>query len=315
MPDDPNVATPPSGTTAPASAAPAPAPVAPAPSARQENLVPQSVVDRITSEKWDAVRGRESAERQAAALQATVEELRRGATAPASAAPAPAPAPAASEPVRASAPAPARPLTQEELARLVAEQTDLNAFNARCNEAAAEGKKAHGDFDTVVLRDLANLSPVYDPVAQRPILPRTLVEAALETGDAHEVLYALGKDQARAEALMRLPPVRQAVEVAKFHAELVASRGEGEPAGGEEEPAEGEETAGETAAPAPRRAAPAPPGTSRAPAPLRTAAGRGGGGTRPAFDINDTSRSSTAEWIAKRQAEVNAKRANGSKLR
>lgn len=300
-------------TTTPAPAEMAPAPVAtpdptatPAPVATPttpapENRVPQSALDRVTAEKWEERRAREAAERKAAALEATVEELRRVATGEDEGATTPPTAPAATTPPTAR-PDSGKRLTADELQKLVTQQAEANAFRDKCNASVEEGRKAHTDFDAVVLRDLRNLSPVFDPVAQSPMLPQALVEAALETGEAHEVLYALGKDPSRAERLLRLPPIRQAVEVAKFASELASARTtspEGE--GGE---------GGETTP-----AAATPPNVSRAPAPVRSAASRGAATTRPAFDLLDPSKSTTSEWIAKREAELAAKRANGARRR
>ena len=262
---------------------------------RTENMVPQSVVDRVTGEKWEALRAREESERKLAAAQATIEELGKIARGDE--------VTMVEPPATRTAPPAAKPLSAEELQRLVAQESDRREFDQKCNASVEEGRKVHSDFNEVVLRDLRNLSPVFDPVAQAPSLPRTLIEAALETGEAHEVLYALGKDTKEAERIMRLPPIKQAVEVAKFHSKIVAARqddvtGEGEENAGEE---------AETAAPLPN--------VSRAPAPVRSGTGRATGTVRQAFDVSDTNKSSMSEWMKKRQDEVAKKKHQGARIR
>jgi hypothetical protein len=274
--------TPPSVPSVPAAVAPAPAP-APAP----QNMVPQSAMDRVTAEKWEAIRGKEEAERQATIARATIEELRKM---------------AAGEPARPpSAPAAPAPrvdprMSAEELRKLVQEQSAVNDFNKACNEAVEKGRTAHTDFDKVVIQDLTKLSPIYDPQAGKPIIPQPLVEAALETGEAHEVLYALGKDAALAERIMRLSPIRQAVEVARLHSKMAAER---KPEGDEKDEKDEDERA--------------PENTSKAPPPIRSRVGAGSGGTRPAFDMNDTSKSNMRDWMAQREAQVAQARANGKR--
>jgi hypothetical protein len=280
---NPAAGTPPSVPTVPAAIPPAPAPT-PAP----QNMVPQSVVDRVTAEKWEAIRAKEEAERQTTVARATIEELRKM---------------AAGEPTRpAGAPPAAAPradsrMSPEELRRLVQEQSALNDFNKACNEAVDKGRTAHSDFDKIVIQDLTRLSPIYDPQAGKPIIPQPLVEAALETGEAHEVLYALGKDSALAERIMRLSPIRQAVEVAKLHSKMLADR---KPEGDEGEKKEDEEEK-------------APENTSKAPPPIRSRVGAGSAGTRPAFDMHDTSKSNMRDWMAQREAQIAQARANGKR--
>jgi hypothetical protein len=280
---NPAAGTPPSVPTVPAAIPPAPAPTPP-----PQNRVPQSVVDRVTAEKWEAIRAKEEAERQTTVARATIEELRKM---------------AAGEPTRpAGAPPPTAPRTDarmnpEELRRLVQEQSALNDFNKACNEAVDKGRTAHSDFDKIVIQDLTRLSPIYDPQAGKPIIPQPLVEAALETGEAHEVLYALGKDSALAERIMRLSPIRQAVEVAKLHSKMLAER---KPEGDEGEKKEDEEEK-------------APENTSKAPPPIRSRVGSGSAGTRPAFDMHDTSKSNMRDWMAQREAQIAQARANGKR--
>jgi hypothetical protein len=298
MTDDPSTTGAPAPNTAPS---PAPAPQA-APTPAPENRVPQSVLDRVTAEKWDERRAREEAERQLSLANQTLEEMKRSAAH--TGAPPAQPAPVAPTPATRQ-----DRVSSEELQRLVAQQSEINDFNRRCNTAVEEGRAAHDDFDRVVIQDLTNRSPVYDPRAGKPILPQPLVEAALETGAASEVLYALGKDPQAAERIMRLSPIRQAVEVAKFHAAMTPRSTEDDDAGTGDDGSPADDN--RTPRRAPTRGAEVP-NLSSAPAPVRARAGASGGAARGAFDLYDTSKSSTEDWIAQREAELARKRANGA---
>jgi hypothetical protein len=271
-------------------------PVVPKP----ENMVPQHVLDRATAEKWNEKRAREEAERKLALTEATLEEMRKIASGDGGG------GDTSKTTTTTTTAKPAERMSPEELQRLVNEQSAVQQFNEKCNAAVEAGRTAHDDFNKVVLQDLTKLSPIYDPRAGGPIIPQPLVEAALETGEAHEVLYALGKDPANAERIMRLSPIKQAVEIAKFHDKLVASRPKPE-----EEVDKGEET--ETTSETTTNAEPLP-NTSRAPAPIRSRTGAGSG-TRPPLDIMKPESSSMAEWYAARQADIARKRSNGSARR
>jgi hypothetical protein len=253
--------------------------------------VPLERFQSVVAERRESERALEEARRQLALTNQTLEEFRKLSK---SAGGEDNPDPAARAPA-----APAKPLSAEELRNLVAAQTAQNEFDKACNSVVAKGREAHKDFDSV-LDVLKKSSPFFDPRAGTPVLPRSLVEAALETGAPDEVLYALGQNPAEADRLMQLSsnPVRVATEITRFHAKLTAAKDIEVPTGEEREDGEtGEE--------------PVVEGVSKAPAPIRERAARG---TRPTFSVYDTKNTSAADWIAKRQAEVNAKRKNGMKL-
>jgi hypothetical protein len=252
--------------------------------------VPLERFQSVVAERRESERALEEARRQLALTNQTLEEFKKLSTSASGEQP---------DPNAARQPPAAKPLTAEQLRELVSAQTAQNEFDKACNSAVVKGREAHKDFDAV-LDVLKKSSPFFDPRAGTPVLPRSLVEAALETGAPDEVLYALGQNPAEADRLMQLSsnPVRVAAEITRFHAKLVASKNIEVPAEGEEGAEENEEE-------------PAVEGVSRAPAPIRERAARG---TRPAFSVYDTKNTSSADWIAKRQAEVNAKRKNGMKL-
>lgn len=170
--------------------------------------------------------------------------------------------------------------TAAELQQLVREEATKQNFDQRCNDAAAAGRAAHADFDKVVLGDLTSVSPVLGQNG-RPALPIPLLEAALETGNAHEVLYELGKDVSEAARIMALRPVAQAVELAKFASKIATKAAEGE---------------------VDEDGKPVLKNVSRAPAPIKPPTKAGG--AKPAFTVFDTDNFSTEEWIRQREKQI-----------
>lgn len=92
-------------------------------------------------------------------------------------------------------------------------------FNRQCNDLVNAGKAQFDDFDSRVtsLRDLVDFT---DKDSASHYV--TLVQTALETGEGHKVLYALGGDQDRANQMLKMSPVKMAIEMAK----LVAPTGQ-----------------------------------------------------------------------------------------
>ena len=261
-----------------AAAAPAPEKVVPAAEpdpapAPKEQTVPLSRLQAVIAQKAEAERSREALARELAAATTTLEEFKAlGSKKEGEAAPAKTVA--------------AKPLSQEELQRLVVEEGARQVFNQRCNDAVAAGRTAHQDFDKVVLGDLASVSPFVDRTTGRPTIPTPLIEAALETGSAAEVLYALGQNISEASRIMSLRPVAQAVELAKFAAKLQEPTAEDAEAERELEDLKN---------------------VSKAPPPIKRAVNKGP--TKPAFTIFDTENFSTEEWIKQREKQVRESRA------
>ncbi len=274
------------GAAAASSNAPDPA-ATPAPAATtepaKEQTVPLSRLQAVIAQRAESERAREALVRELKLANDTLEEFRslgqRAADNASTGTPAdPSANNRATAQVRADVRAAQRPLSPEELQRLVAEESARQTFDRRCNDAVLEGRKAHNDFDKVVLGDLTSISPTIDQRSGRPVLPTPLVEAALETGRAAEVLYALGQDVNEASRIRGLRPVAQAVELAKFAAKLDAAQ-----------TAPSEETA-------------PLPNVSRAPAPIKPPTKAGS--TRPAFTPYDTDNFSTEEWIRQREKQL-----------
>jgi len=251
----------------------------------KENTVPQSRLDKVVAEKWEATRARQELERQLELANLTIEEFKKQK------------GDAGGGGGERSTPA----MSPAELQRAVAAQAEVLRFNEQCNEVAKRGKAAHSDFDDSIAA-LKKTSPFFDPRAGGPVLPQSLIEAALETGQAEEVLYVLGKDTNEADRIMQLSPIRQAVEIAKFASKLEAGKAKDEQKDEHEDTEEeaSEEEASESA-----------PRVSRAPPPIKPAPSRG---ARPAFSIYDTKNTSTDEWVKNRQREVNEARKNGVRM-
>jgi len=269
----------PTPTPAPESTpAPAPVPV-PEPEAR---MVPAARFDSVVGEKYDLQRQLQSAQAQIAELSATpAPEL--------TPAPTPTPTPA---PTAAPAPVPAAKFTQAELDELSRQNAVMIDFNRRCNESVEQGKAAYTDFDETISA-LTRIAPASDEHG-RPMLPIQFVEAALETGMGHDVLYMLGKDTDEADRIMSLTPTKQAVELTKF-AERIAKEGDGT---GAEQPGLAEQVQKVRA--------------SNAPAPIKPRVGKGSGASPKEYGVLDTDKDgklalSTEEWMTKRQQEVDSK--------
>ena len=120
------------------------------------------------------------------------------------------------------------------------------------------------------------------------MLPETLVSAALATGRAHEVLYALGSDQSEADRIMSIgDPTSQAVAVAQYAAGLKKADDEG----------------GTTEPPAKR--------TTEVPAPIRQVVGGSRKVSVKDMDLDDPALP-IEEFMRRRDEEAkHSRRANG----
>lgn len=86
------------------------------------------------------------------------------------------------------------------------------AFDTSCNEAHAAGVAAYPDFADA-MKTLGSVGG----------MPNTVIEAALETGEAHKVLYALGRNPERAVEIAAMSPARMGVAMAKLAAQPAAA--------------------------------------------------------------------------------------------
>ena len=247
--------------------------------ARAEQTVPLSRLQAVIAQKAVSERGREALLRELKLANDTLAEHKALSTRKADEGKTPEQLAAERAAARTE-----RAPTPQELQQLVSEEASRQNFNERCNTAAVDGRAAHSDFDKVVLGDLTSISPVVGTNG-KPLLPQTLIEAALETGQASEVLYALGQDVNEASRIMSLRPVAQAVELAKFAQKLQAAA----------EPELDDE------------GKPILQNVSRAPAPIKPRVKQAN--VRPTWKPEDTENFSTEEWIRNREKQVREERA------
>lgn len=101
-------------------------------------------------------------------------------------------------------------------ARDLAAQAD---WDRQCNEVADAGKKDYPDFLARLSVIQSSFNP-HDPAEFAAY--NDVIAAAIETGQAHKVIYALGADPGEYQRLMKLSPVKRAMELGTMAAKLVA---------------------------------------------------------------------------------------------
>lgn len=139
----------------------------------------------------------------------------------------------------------------------------VELFDAKCNDTAQKGMKTYSDFQQKL--DTLKAATVLDPV---------FLEQAWEIGNAHDILYTLGKDPARAQEIMAMKPTARAVALAKMTIELDK--------------------------------APKVPSISAAPPPNPTSVGAISGGTTPLEGITNMD-----DWVKQREKDLADRRAAG----
>ena len=165
---------------------------------------------------------------------------------------------------------------EAEIDRLATEKAQMIAatvaFNERCNAAAKAGQEEFGtsEFNSRIA-ELTKLIDKTDPKSGAAY--NQLLEAALETGNAPEILFNLGADLDKAEQLMSMSPVKMAVELTKM-------------------------------------AAKPPKEISDAPKPITPVSRRSNSATQIDPDDKEKADSlSTAAWMARREAQIKDKQA------
>lgn len=169
-------------------------------------------------------------------------------------------------------------LSQADIERRAAEIAKQNEFARQCDLAVNLGREAFGEqaFNERVgqLRQLVNVN---DPVEMKQYAD--LIAAAIETGEAPKLLYALGSDLNRASELMGMTETRRAVELTK----MAVAKGEPEP--------------------------------SAAPKPITPIGARAESVTPiRASDPLRGDKLSTSEWMKRRQAEIDERRKAGERV-
>ena len=145
----------------------------------------------------------------------------------------------------------------------------VRTFNEKCNEAVDKGRTDFGTAEfNASINGLVQLVDSSDPASLANY--QDFLESALETGAAPSLIFELGKDLNEAERILALPPKRRAIELAR-KAEAVAK----------------------------------PTEPSSAPKPIRVIDAHGGRhDTYKPSDPVHADNLSTAEWMARRNAEV-----------
>ena len=150
-------------------------------------------------------------------------------------------------------------LARERATQIAAEQR----FNDACNRVYESGKTEFQDFDqklATLTQNLGNLNI-------------TTLSALVEVDNPHKVLYHLGTDLNEAARILSLPPLKQAMELAKI---------------------------GNNMSNTPTKPA------SKAPAPITPKVGVGGGAQPDIY----SDKLSTSEWMELRNKQLKEKRAS-----
>lgn len=97
------------------------------------------------------------------------------------------------------------PPTKAEIERRVREGVAAETFNQTCSNIASQGKSQYPDWG-VRMNEYSRLDGLTPP----------FVEAAIATGKAPEVLYAMAADLNEASRIMALSPIQMAAEMVKY---------------------------------------------------------------------------------------------------
>lgn len=179
------------------------------------------------------------------------------------------------EPPAPVLPAPAPALTPADVEARASQIAAAREFDRMCTEVATNGRLAFPDFDSR-LGQLKRLQNEADPAVAQAY--NSMIAAAVETGEGAKVIHTLGGDLEEASRIMALPPLKMAVELTKLS-----------------------QTNGRT--------------ISGAPKPITPISGTRG--SLSEVDPGDPERSdmlSDADWFARRQADVDRKRAAGKEI-
>lgn len=169
----------------------------------------QRRIDQLTAEKNQEARGREEIERKARGLEAALEAVRAS---PGKAADGSEVKPAAASKTTADG---EEMVPVSKVEQLAAERAAIKQFNDDCNKIYDNGIAEFDDFKGVVVDTFAALGGI----------PPHMVEAAMETGVPHKVLYEIAQDPDEAQRLMSMTPARMAVALTKIAAKFETAVG------------------------------------------------------------------------------------------
>lgn len=200
---------PPAPDSAPVAPEPSPPPVEDVNKTKTTPEWAQKRINELTAKRYEAERAaktesdaRLAAEAKTADLLKQLSEAKGGTPAPTT-----------------NGAKPPAQLSEEEINRLVMEKAALiaqvNDFNKACNTIAETGKKEFADWDDT-LKNLGLVGAVGQNASPE------FLETAIELQAPHKVLHYLGSNLEEAEKVIKLPPKKMALELARLEARLNA---------------------------------------------------------------------------------------------
>lgn len=94
-------------------------------------------------------------------------------------------------------------------------------WDRQCNSVADAGRAEFKDFDDR-LKAIASTVNGQDPTEFQAY--NDVIAAAIETGQAHKIIYALGADPGEYQKLMKMSPVKRAMELGRMVSKLVGDK-------------------------------------------------------------------------------------------
>lgn len=186
----------------------------PAPTTEQSKTTPewaQKRINELTAKRYEAERVAQAEIERANAADARSAELLSQLANRDPAAP-----PAPGTPAKPAAPV----ASEEEFNRRVtmeaARVARINDFNKACDNIAAIGKNEFKDSWDDTLKNLSLVGAVGTNVSPE------FLETAVELQQPHKVLHYLGQNLEEAEKIVKLPPKRMALEMARLEAKIMA---------------------------------------------------------------------------------------------
>lgn len=156
-------------------------------------------------------------------------------------------------------------LDPAEINKLVNRRAQEMLFERSASEMFSKGKSEFPDFEDTL--------QTYKTLGG---MPPEMLEAALELGDGHKILYHLARDPAEAHRIMTLPPVSRIAAMAKYSGATVKAAGTVIPAAN----------------------------VSGAPGPVSSVVGNG---TSTTIDLSNPN-TSMKDWAAAREAQARERR-------
>jgi len=185
---------------------------------KTKNTWVQRRIDALTAEKHQERREKEALKAQTETLLAELAEMRKAGVQPQQQTNTAPQDPNATNP----APQPVKPAQVEKTiseaeieARALAKADEIariRAFNKACNDTYSAGKEEFDDFDRTI--------NTFNIFSDNKGVPTSILDIITEMPKGHAVLYNLGKDPDLIEKIVRMPPAKQALELARLEANV-----------------------------------------------------------------------------------------------